>query len=189
MYHILSYMPTKIVCSRSHSHIIFRTCLQLTSMPNAMSPIYFHGNFNRYKEQNNAVWWRKFPATKHKTFFNIVTIIISLAQMRWLRCSSFYNVTVFHDHPEHNFSFMSLLPPLSNPCSLTALISTIRSSKTFGKCPWMLMSAIFSVWRNSVPHFFFICTSMSDTILSDCLSAAIYRTTAKWMEYWWECSL
>jgi len=31
----------------------------------------------------------------------------------------------------------------------------------------------FSVWRNSAIYFCFICTSMSDAILSDCSSAAI----------------
>ena len=40
----------------------------------------------------------------------------------------------------------------------------------------------FSAWRNSVPHFCFIghdMSSMSDTILSECPSAAIYQTATK----------
>ena len=38
------------------------------------------------------------------------------------------------------------------------------------------MDAIFSTWRNSVTH---LLTSMSDTILSDCSSAAICHTATK----------
>ena len=37
----------------------------------------------------------------------------------------------------------------------------------------------FSTWRNSMPHFCFICTSMSDTTLSHCPSAAICHTATK----------
>jgi len=37
-----------------------------------------------------------------------------------------------------------------------------------------------------VTHLCFIHTSMSDTILSDYLSAAICHVTAKVTEYWWE---
>ena len=37
----------------------------------------------------------------------------------------------------------------------------------------------FFSWRNSVPHLCFVCTSMSDVILSDCPSAAICHMTAK----------
>ena len=39
--------------------------------------------------------------------------------------------------------------------------------------------AIFSMWRNSVTHFCFMCTSMSDAILSDCPSAAVCHMAAK----------
>ena len=37
----------------------------------------------------------------------------------------------------------------------------------------------FSAWMNSITHFCFIRTSMSDAILSDCSSADICRTTTK----------
>jgi len=30
-----------------------------------MPPIYFHGDYNRYKEHNNTIGWSKFSATKH----------------------------------------------------------------------------------------------------------------------------
>jgi len=35
-----------------------------------MLPIYFHGNYNRFKEHNNNVWESKFSATEHY-FFNM----------------------------------------------------------------------------------------------------------------------
>ena len=47
----------------------------------------------------------------------------------------------------------------------------------------MLMSVnechFFSTWRNSMTHLCFICTSKSDTILSDCLSADTCCTVTK----------
>jgi hypothetical protein len=54
---------------------------------------------------------------------------------------------------------------------------------TFHKHHWMPMGATVSVWRNSVIHLCFICTSMSDTILSDCPSAAICRTATELTNY------
>ena len=47
------------------------------------------------------------------------------------------------------------------------------SPQIFTKCQCMSVGAIFSTRRNSVTHLCFICTSMSDTMLSDCPSAAI----------------
>ena len=44
----------------------------------------------------------------------------------------------------------------------------------------MPMGDFFSVWRNSVPHLCFICTSMSDAILTVCPSAAICLTETTW---------
>ena len=41
------------------------------------------------------------------------------------------------------------------------------------------MDAVFSTWRNSVPHLCFIHTSTSDTILPDCPSAAICHIATK----------
>jgi len=40
-------------------------------------------------------------------------------------------------------------------------------------CPWMSEGAIFSSWKSSMMHFFFIHTSMLDAVLSDLASAII----------------
>ena len=75
---------------------------------------------------------------------------------------------------------LSLLPLLKHTTQcLTVLISTVCSPQTFNKHQRMPVAAIFSAWRNSVTHLCFICTSMSDTILSYCLSAAICHTATK----------
>jgi len=62
---------------------------------------------------------------------------------------------------------------------LTVLTSTIWSPQNFSitECQWV---PFFSTWRNTVPHIWFILTFMSDTILSECLSAAICNTAANW---------
>jgi len=54
---------------------------------------------------------------------------------------------------------------------------SVWSLKTFSKHKQMSVGAISSVWRNSVTHVCFIHTFMSDSILSDCPSAAICHTT------------
>ena len=46
-------------------------------------------------------------------------------------------------------------------------------------CQWMSVGAIFSTRRNSVTHLCFIRTSMSDTIFSDCHSAAVGHMAIK----------
>ena len=64
---------------------------------------------------------------------------------------------------------LSLLPQLKciTHC-LTVPTSTVWSPSMFSECQWMSMGAIFSTWRNSVPHLCFICPSMSDSILPGC---------------------
>jgi len=44
----------------------------------------------------------------------------------------------------------------------------------------MSMGANISMWRNSVPHLWFIHTSMSDIILLDCPSAATCYVAEKY---------
>jgi len=51
--------------------------------------------------------------------------------------------------------------------------STGWSPSMFSKCWRISVGATFSAWRNSVTHLSFTHTFMSDTILSDCPSAAI----------------
>jgi len=43
----------------------------------------------------------------------------------------------------------------------------------------MSMAAVFSAWMNSVPHFSFIFTSTTKSILSDYLSTTICHTATK----------
>ena len=64
----------------------------------------------------------------------------------------------------------TLLPLLK--CTIHYLAVFTRT-----QCQWV---PSFSVWRNSVTYLFFICTSMSDTMLSDCPSAAICHTATTW---------
>jgi len=33
--------------------------------PKEMPPIYFHGSYNKYKEQSNSIWESKSSATEH----------------------------------------------------------------------------------------------------------------------------
>ena len=105
---------------------------------------------------------------------SFLVIIHQFAWKSWSTCSSFCGVRAVHDHLELGLSFMCLLPLLKHTIRcLTVLTSTGWSPSTFSKCQWMSMGAIFSTWKNSVKLLCFIHT---DTILSDCPSAAICHT-------------
>ena len=62
---------------------------------------------------------------------------------------------------------------------LTLLTSTLWSLQTFSKHHYMVMSAIFCIWKNSLSHLCFILISMSNANLSDCPSGAICCTATK----------
>jgi len=67
------------------------------------------------------------------------------------------------------------------------LTSTVWSPETFSSW-WMQMGAIFSVHRNSVTHLCFICSSMSDNILSDCSFAGQWMFRTLWVPNSWICN-
>ena len=87
-------------------------------------------------------------------------------------CTVVWNL-IFIGNNLHNSIFPELFHLKHTSSHLTVLTSTIWSPEMFSKHWWMSVGAIFFQHggRNSVPHFCFICTSMSDTILSECLSA------------------
>jgi len=74
-------------------------------------------------------------------------------------------------------SFMLLSSLLKCMTRLFPVItSTVWSPSAFRKRHWLSVGTIFSQWRNSVTHFYFMCSSTSATILSDCPFAAICHT-------------
>jgi len=119
------------------------------------------------------------------------TITLFVRENSLLLNTIFFNVVTFTSYafsPAMNNSVHSMLvkictsrgdPQSLSPllkCTihhLTVLTATVWFPSTFSKHWWMSVGAIFSTWRNSVPHLYFICNSMSDVILSVCSSAAI----------------
>ena len=134
-----------------------------------MPPISFHGKYNRYKEYSNTVWQSKFSAIKYD-FFYIVTITryAFLPAMNTSLHAMLVKICTSRGDP---LLLSSLLKCITS-CH-TVLIPTVWSPQTFSKCQRMSVGAIFSTWRNSIPHICIIHTSMSDAISSDCCSAAI----------------
>ena len=139
-----------------------------------MPPVYFHGNYNWYKEHNHAVRLCKFSATKH-CFFHWVTTI----------SCAFSPVINKSLHTILTKNWISVADPLSH-CWNVPRTASLCSRPLFGfhKCSTSIHDChcvqFFSAWRNSVSHLFFICTSTSDTILSDCPSAVICSTAIKY---------
>ena len=105
-------------------------------------------------------------------FFNIVTTTsyAFLPAMNRSLHAALVKIYTSADYP------LSLFPLLKHttPC-LTVLIFTVWSPSTFSKHWLMSLGATFSAWRNSMTCLCFMCTSVSDAILSDCPSAAVTR--------------
>ena len=87
---------------------------------------------------------------------SLVIIIYWFVWMSRLRCSSFCVVTAVHGHLKHGLSFTSLSPQLKHTTHhLTVLTFIVWSQQTFRKHQWMSEGAIFTAWRNAVPHLCF----------------------------------
>ena len=97
-----------------------------------MFPIYFHGNYNGYKEHNNTVGYSKFTE-----FFNI---IITIGQFTWMRFS-FWVVSATQAHPECGLFFTLLLLLLKHTTHcLTVLTLTVylhKYSASVNECQWV----------------------------------------------------
>jgi len=131
------------------------------NVPKVLSPIYFHGNYNIYKELNDTYLIEQILS--YKNYFSTVTTIncaFSLAMNKSL-------------HAE----LVKVCSSRGDP--LLFLTSIVWSPKTFRKCRWISMGTIFSAQRNSVALVCFIPTSVSYVILSDCPSAAICHVATK----------
>jgi len=139
--------------------------------PKVMPPIYFHGNYNRYKE-HNTIWQRKFSATKHCFQIYLLPLAMLFCQP-WRRACMLQSWKTAPAEVTNCFTaaMTSSLLKQNSHCP-TVLTSTVWSPSIFSKHEWMSMGAIFSSWGNSVTHLCFVCTSVSDTIFSDCPSAA-----------------
>jgi len=133
--------------------------------PKLMPPICLHENYNRYEEHNNAIWKSKFSATKY--YFLTVTIIsyaFSPANEQEPACYTHNNL--------HSGGAPLLTPTTHHHCAhIHCLVS-----RNVQQASVNVSGGHFSTWRNSVTHRCFICTSMSDTGLTDCPSAAICHT-------------
>ena len=147
-----------------------------------MPPICFHGNYNRYKENNNTVWQSKFSITKH--YFS--TLSSPLATLFHQRCLYVALVKIYTSGDEP-----LLLSPLLKHTThhLTVFTSTAWSPEMFSKRQWMSVGVIFFFFMENFnstslfhPHFH------KDAILSDRPSAAIYHKIWQQnkMEHWWE---
>jgi len=91
-------------------------------------------------------------------------------------------VTAVHSQLECGLSFM-LLSLTCTTYHLTVHTATIWSPyKHSARTDFFF----FPMWRNSVIHLCFTCTLVSDAILLNCPSAAIYHAATKCDGYWWE---
>ena len=111
---------------------------------------------------------------------NTVTTISWFVWTIWLRCCLFRVVTVVHGHPEHGLAFITLSPPLKRTTATSLcwypLFGHHKCSANVDEYQWV---PFLSAWRNSVALCCFTCTSMSDTTLSDCSSAASCNMATK----------
>jgi len=141
-----------------------------------MPPVSFHGNYNRYKAHNNAVWLSKFSATDHcfSTWPLVLAIPLLPVMNKSLNavlikiCMAIQNMAYISYHCYYCWNAL----PAASQCS-HSLFGVPKCSASINKFQWM---QFISEWRNSMTHLCFVRTSMSDSILSDCPSAAICHT-------------
>mgnify|MGYP001852689430 CR=1 FL=1 len=129
-----------------------------------MPHIYFHGNYNRYKGNNNTILIKNILS--HRTLFLNIITTISYIFSPVMNKSLHATITKICTSGGDPLLLLPLLECITH--HLTVLTFTVWSLQTFSKCWWMLIGAIFSTWRNWIPHLCFILTLKSDTILADC---------------------
>jgi len=136
-------------------------------------PIYFHGNYNSYNEHINAAWHSKISATTWD--FSTVTTISSafLSALNRSLHVILVKICARRGNP------LLLLPVLKRTTYYLTVLTSVWSPKVFSKCQWVAMGAIFTTWSNLVTRLYFIRTSTSDPILSDCSSAAMCHMATK----------
>ena len=141
-----------------------------------MPPIYFCGNYKRYKKHSNAI------RQSYKTiFFNTVTTI-SYAFSPVINKG--VHATPVKPAPAeviHCFTAAVTEPLIGKCCSHSWIFTNIHCVASINSnCQGTSVGVIFSARRNLIPHLCFMCTSVSDAILSDCPPAAVCRMTTKW---------
>jgi len=145
-----------------------------------MLPLDFHGNYNRCKEHNNTIWYSIFSATEHY-FSTYSTTSCVFPPVMYIQQSAFCACRDLYQWRQPSVTTTEIHHPLPCCAHIHCLVSINVQQALMNVSEWN-----FSTWKSSVRHFFFICISMSDAILSDSPSAAVCCTATKLMEYWWE---
>ena len=113
-------------------------------------------------------------------FFNTVTIIsyaFSPAKNKQPTCCAHKNL-----HQQRWPTVTVITAEMHHPpphCTHTHCLISINVQQAGMSMGAIFFNFIYFAWRNSIIHLCFICSSMSETILSDCPSAAIYCTATK----------
>mgnify|MGYP001853061509 CR=1 FL=1 len=126
-----------------------------------MPPIYFHGNYNRYKEHNNAVWQSKFSATKY--YFSAHSLPLAMLFFLLPMNKSLHAMLIkIHTSRGDPLSLLPLLKWITTSLCTHPLFDLYKHSANVKR--WK-QAQFFSSWRNSMTSTCFIHSSMSDTIL------------------------
>ena len=132
-----------------------------------MLPTYFHRYYIRYIEHNNAIWYRKFSATKRCFSTQLLPWVIFPSYEQEPECYPHRNLHLWRwPTVAVTTSEMHHLPPHCVHIHYLDPIKVWQVSMNVSG------SNFFSVWRNSILHFCSIHAPMSDSILSGCTSAA-----------------
>lgn len=122
-----------------------------------MSPIYFHGTNNRYKEHNKTNW---LSATKHYVSSR-VTITIYLFSQVINKSLHVMLIKVCTNRGDHCLCHHCWNTPLTTSLCSHSLFHLHVCSVSINEGCWV---QFFSAWRNWVTYLSFIHTSMSDFV-------------------------
>ena len=134
-----------------------------------MPRIYFHGNCNRYRtlfDRANSLLQKSIFSTLFPPLSNSHRwdILLRCGNCAWLsRKWIVFHVAFATTETQH-----PLLQSGHSHCLVSVNVQQVLIN---------VSGCHFSPWRNSMAHLCFICTSMSEAILSDCPFAAISHTS------------
>jgi len=107
-----------------------------------MPPIYFHWNYNRYKEHNNTIWQGKFSATED--YFSTQSPPLAMHFSSADQEPAFHAFKNFHGLLEHSLSFTPLSPLLKCTTQhLNVLTSTVRFSRNIHQVSMNVSGCLF----------------------------------------------
>lgn len=141
-----------------------------------MPPTYFHRNCNRYKEDSSTIW----QSLSYRVLsFNTVTAISKAFSQAIKKSLHVTLLKICTSRCARCHCYLYWNAPFATSLCSYKLFGLHKHSESIDEYQWVPFLFFFNTWRNSMTQLCFIWTSMSNTILSDCLSSIIHHMATR----------